>query len=73
VARRPVRVKLTEKDFYQLCCGRTVKSGDAEFFLEDLGFDRMVRIVHEITGGQGTPDCEDGCRMKKGHMGACMR
>jgi len=73
MADRPVRVKLTEKDFYQLCSGRTVKKDGAEFFLEDFGFGRMIRLVQEITDGAGTPDCEDGCRLKKWHTGACMQ
>lgn len=63
---------LTEGDFNQLCCGRTLKREGVEFALQDIGVHRMTALTIRISDGRAMPKCEDGCTLRAYHMGACL-
>jgi hypothetical protein len=72
MAEIPTRVMLTEEDFYQLCCGRTVKHDGVEIAIQDIGHQRMLHSLSQISDGRGRPLCDRDCSLKTFHYGACM-
>ena len=63
---------LTEEDFYQLCCGRTVRHNGVEIAIQDIGHGIMVNLLTQIADGRGRPLCDKECSLRTFHYGACM-